>query len=357
MHAALLLTLLAATNADEFDRQIEKLLKDSNTVGCAIAFADNGKLTFAKGYGFADLEHKVVMKPDSVHELASVSKQFTAVSILQLAEQGRLNLDDKLSSFFKDAHSDWSKVTVRHMLHHTSGLPDYLSGLRGFAVDYTWQQLLDAVKDKPLKFEPGSKFEYSNTGYMLLGQIVAERTGKSFGEATQSLFKQAGMKSAVYNNSRTVVPNRAEGYSVARGTILREAFTSSTLSGTGDGHVLASAVDLVAWDAALRSGKLLNAAGIALMNTPSDASKAEMSRFKLAVSDAGYACGVMVGLDGKKLVQTHTGGWMGTNTMFNRYVDDKKCLVILCNSEGAPLEAIAKLCEKRFLGRLVVAKE
>ncbi len=357
MHAAFLLTVALASPADDFDRQIEKLLKDSHIVGCSIAFADDGRVKFAKGYGHADLEQGTPMKPESVHELASVSKQFTAVSILQLVEQGKLSLDDHLSDFFERAHADWKKVTVRHLLQHTSGLPSYLSALNKFELDYTVQEMVNTIKDKPLQFEPGTKFEYSNSGYLLLGQIVAQRTGSTFGDVTRALFKQAGMKTAVYNDSRAVVPNRAEGYSFAKNQFLREPFTRSSLSGTGDGHVMASALDLVAYDVAMRSGKLLTPASQALMNTPSEVSREEMKQAPATIRNAGYGFGVMVGKDSNKLIQNHTGGWMGTNTLFTRYVDEKKCLVVLCNGEDAPLEQIAKLCEKRFLGRLITARE
>jgi CubicO group peptidase (beta-lactamase class C family) len=341
---ALSLTFASPQTDAQFDRKIEEIMAKSKLPGCAIAYAVNGQVRFAKGYGFANVEHKVRMKAESVHELASVSKQFTAVCILQLAEKGKLKLEDPLSKFFEGAHADWQKVTVRNLLQHTGGLPDYLNALGDPSKSVSEKELVDSIKDKPLVFEPGSKWAYSNSGYMILGLIVAKTSGVSFAQFLRAnVFLPAGMRTAVYNDTLAVVPNRADGYTVRNGQIGREDFTSSSLSGTGDGEIMASALDMVAWDVALRNGKVLSPAMQKLMNEVSEPSR------KTAPKDVkGYGFGVMLADAGGKLVQTHNGGWMGTLTSFTRYVDDKKCLVVLCNSDRAPLGEIVKACKDRF---------
>ncbi len=333
---------------DAFDTKVEALLKSRQTVGCAIVYAEKGKVVFAKGYGFANLEHQVKMRPDHLHELASVSKQFTSAAILQLAEVGKLQLDDPIRKFFPEAGDAWGKVRIRHLLNHTGGLPDYLASVDP-GDDVTRKQLIDSVKDKPLRFEPGSKFEYSNSGYMVLGQIVEKVSTLDMGAYLKSkIFEPAGMKTAVLNDTSTVFPNRADGYAVRAGKVMREGYTSPSLSKTGDGQIMCSALDLAAWDAALRGTKVLSAASLSRLSTkPGLNPEAEKAKYY------GYGVGVVV--DGAKTVHQHGGGWMGTNTLFVRYLDDGKCVVILCNSEGAPTQDLLAEVEDRFLGRRIVA--
>lgn len=340
----LLLSLCTFAVADEFDKKVEAWLAAKKIPGCAIAYSENGKVKFAKGYGYANLEHKIRMTPAHIHELASVSKQFTAVCILQLMEKRKLSLDDPISKYFEGENADWQKVKVRNLLQHTGGLPDYLDVFRDTSVEVTDRQLVDSIKDKPLLFEPGTKFEYSNSGYMLLGLIVAKASGQRFGDyLVNNVFRPAGMKTAAINDTRTVTANRADGYTIRNGKISREGFTSTSLSQTGDGQVMASALDLLAWDGALSSNKLLKKESQLLMNQPSSASAKSQNG-----TTTGYGFGVGVRrLDGK-LAQEHGGDWMGTSTHLVRFVDDKKCLVVLCNSDAVPMSELLALCRAKF---------
>lgn len=347
----LVILLAAATigGADEFDNKVNALLAKNKTVGCAIAYSEGGRLKFSKGYGFANLEHKVKMRPDHVHELASVSKQFTAVSILQLVEAGKLKLDEPIDRFFEGAPDAWKKITIRHLLNHTSGLPDYI-GATNMATEVPEARMVGAILDKPLLFEPGTKWQYSNSGYMLLGLLVAKVSSQTFGEYMQkNLFDPAGLKTAVWNDTRSIIPNRADGYSLRSGSVVKEGFTSSSLSKTGDGQIMASALDLIAWAKALDEGKLLKPATVAQMNEICEPSKADRNG-----APAGYGFGVMLRKPEGKLIQHHGGGWMGTNTHLARYISEGKTIVILCNSEGAPIPALLALCEQRFIGKVIL---
>ena len=336
---------LVRPSVDDFDDRMEALIKQQKIPGVAVAYSENGQLKFSKGYGFADLEQNTKMTPEHVHELASVSKQFTAACILKLREKGKLSLADPISKYFDKAPSSWKKVTIRHLLQHTSGLPDYLAAVRSPADEMTPAQMIDAIREKPLLFEPGTKWQYSNSGYMVLGQIVAKVSEQTLGAFLyKEIFAPAGMKSAVWNDPRAVVPNRAEGYTVRKGLITREDFTSTALSQTGDGEVMASALDLIAWDAALRTGKVLNAESQRLMNEVSEPSKKSGAGIT-----TGYGLGVNVARFDGKVRQSHAGGWMGTSTFLARFVDEGKCLVVLCNSDQ-PTTAIQRACVERFLG-------
>lgn len=340
----LLLSVAAISQADEFDKTIEAWLVAKKVPGCAIAYSEGGKLKFAKGYGYANLEHKVQMRPDHVHELASVSKQFTAACILQLIEKGKLSLEDPLSKYFEGAHADWSRVKIRHLLQHTGGLADYLEVFSNPGVAVTEASLINSIKDKPLRFEPDTKWEYSNSGYMMLGIIVSKASGMPFGDyLARNIFKPAGMKTAAFNDTRSIVPNRADGYSTRNGKILKEGFTSTSLSQTGDGQVMASALDLIAWDVALSSNKILKKETQTLMNQPSTASVKTLNG-----AQTGYGFAVNVSRKDGKLVQSHNGGWMGTTTHLARYIDDNKCIVILCNSDSAPFAELTQMVRAKF---------
>ena len=340
----LLLSVTAVSQADDFDKKIEAWLQAKKVPGCAIAYSEGGKLKFSKGYGYANLEHKVRMRPEHIHELASISKQFTAACILQLMEKGKLSLDDPISKYFEGTNANWSKVKVRHLLQHTGGLADYLEVFSNPGVAVTDASLINSIKDKPLRFEPGSKWEYSNSGYMVLGIIVSKASGMSSGEyLAKNVFQPSGMQTAVFNDTRSIVPNRADGYSIQNGKIVKEGFTSTSLSQTGDGQVMASALDLIAWDVALSSNKVLQRETQVLMNQPSAASAKTQNG-----AQTGYGFGVSLSRKEGKLVQSHNGGWMGTSTHFARYIDEKKCLVILCNSDSAPFAELIQLVRAKF---------
>lgn len=331
---------------DDFDDRIEALMKQQKIPGCAVAYSEGGQLKFSKGYGYADLEQSVKMTPGHVHELASVSKQFTSACILKLREQGKISLADPISKYFEKSPSEWKKVTLRNLLQHTGGLPDYLSAVRNPADELTASQMIDAIREKPPLFEPGTKWQYSNSGYMVLGHIVSKVSKQTLGAFLEKeVFGPAGMKTAIWNDTRAVVPNRAEGYTVRNGLVAKEDFTSTTLSQTGDGEVMASALDLIAWDAALRAGRVLNAESQRLMSEVSEASKKTENG-----ATTGYGLGVMIARKDGKLRQSHSGGWMGTSTYLARWVDEDRCLVVLCNSDQ-PAAALRQACIERFLGK------
>ena len=344
--AALILLLSASlsAHADDFDKKIEAWLVAKKVPGCAIAYSEGGKLKFAKGYGYANLEHKVRMRPEHVHELASVSKQFTAACILKLMEAGKLSLDHSISKYFPGAHADWAKAKIRHLLQHTGGLPDYLEVFSNPGVAITETSLINSIKDKPLRFEPGSKWEYSNSGYMVLGILVAKASGMPFGDyLVKNVFKPANMKTAVVNDTRSIIPNRADGYSIENGKTVKEGFTSTSLSQTGDGQVMASALDLIAWDVALSSNGILKKETQVLMNQPSTASAKTQNG-----AHTGYGFGVGISKKDGKLVQSHGGGWMGTVTHLSRYVNERRCLVVLCNSDSAPVNELLQMVRAKF---------
>ncbi|MGB1033207.1 MAG: serine hydrolase domain-containing protein, partial [Flavobacteriales bacterium] len=187
--------------------------------GCGLGIIKDGKMIYGRGYGMANLEYDIPNSNNSVFRIGSTSKQFTAACIVLLAEKGKLNLDDKLNTFFPEFPEYAKKISVRHLLNHTSGVRDYLtiSYLKGYTDDeyYTDEDLMKwLVNQDDLNFEPGEEFLYSNSGYWLLGQIVEKVSEKNMADyAKDELFTPLGMNNThFHNNHNEIVKNRASGY-------------------------------------------------------------------------------------------------------------------------------------------------
>jgi CubicO group peptidase (beta-lactamase class C family) len=293
------------------------------------------------------------MKPESVHELASVSKQFVAGAILQLVDQGKISLDDSVRKHIADAPETWQKITVTHLLQHTSGLPDYLAALGEpkVANDLPRLTLQNSIFDKPLRFEPGSKWEYSNSGYMVLGWIVEAASGQSLKAYTErNIFAKVGLKQTYFNDSRAIIQNRAEGYTLRGKQVVKEEFSSTTFSGTADGHIMSSALDLMKWNAALHGGKLLKPETYKRMITPSS-----VSLRKNGANTSGYGFGIGYGQIGDQTVYQHGGGWMGTSTMLCYYPKLNMSIAILMNTDRVSENKLMEVLELRFVGKKLLS--
>ncbi len=308
-----------------------KMVRENQTPGVVALVVQKGKVVAEARAGWADLEHQVPMRRESVHELASVSKQFTAVGILELIDQGKLKLDAKLSDFVSNPPEAWSKITVEHMLQHTSGLPDYLGQDANLTETTSTDRLLARIAAAPLVFEPGTKWEYSNSGYMALGHIISRISDKSFGAFIQDqVLQPAGMKTARIANPLSVIPKRAEGYSRFGQTWIREGFVSPAYSALGDGMLMASAEDLIAWHRYLVAGAGLSPALRSKAWTRNSVSKAPSYGFGWGIERAGTRPRI-----------SHNGGWVGTSTMLLSDLEHDIALILLCNADAvdfSPLE-------------------
>jgi CubicO group peptidase (beta-lactamase class C family) len=229
--------------------------------GCAVLIARKSEVIYKNAFGSANLELNVPIKPDMVFKIASITKQFTAVAILQLVEQGKISLQDSVQQYIKDFPAKGYRITIENLLTHTSGLKDYLQ------VDYAatnmerWdmepRQIIDSFKNIPLEFEPGTKFTYSNTGYFLLGYIIEKISGKSYqAYILDNLLKPLGLKHTYFDTSNIVIPNRVNGYG-KDGEVLRNAdFWSPTIAYAAGG-LLSNTEDLFKWHKGLYAYKIL----------------------------------------------------------------------------------------------------
>jgi CubicO group peptidase (beta-lactamase class C family) len=256
--------------ASKFDEYMNQCVKIKDFSGAVLVSKDNETL-FAKGYGFANAEHEVPNTTRTKFRLGSITKQFTAMAILILQEQGKLKLDDPVGKYIDDSPKAWEGVTVHHLLTHTSGVPSYtddlLYGLK-MMMPETVTSMIKRFRDKPLDFKPGEKFHYSNSGYFLLGAIIEKVSGEKY-EAflKKAIFDPLGMHDTGYDHAATVLPGRASGYS-RKGDGLRNAEYLDMSQPYSAGSLYSTALDLARWDRALRDGKLISKASYAKMYTP-----------------------------------------------------------------------------------------
>jgi len=324
--------LIASTNAmaDKVDQYVETLLKKFNVPGLSLAVVKNGKVIKSKGYGLANVELNVPATPNTVYQWASVTKQFTAAAILLLADEHRLKLDERISVYLTNAPAAWSNVTVRRLLNHTSGIKSY-TGLPGFfkdiRKDFTKEDLIGLVRDLPLEFEPGARWSYNNTGYFLLGQIIENVSGRSYGDFLQErIFGPLEMKTARVNEQFLIITNRATGYA----SVSNRWFTSEFVSPTqpfSAGVLTGTIYDLAKWDAALYGDRVLNAANRNMMWTPTRLNNGKTRDYGL-----GWELGE---LRGHRYVG-HGGGIHGFSTYILRLLDDKLTVIALMNGAGNP---------------------
>ncbi len=296
--------------------------------GCALGVYRNGSIAYSKGYGLASLELEVPITPRTVFDIGSTSKQFTAFAILLLEQQHKLSLDDDVRKFIPELPDYGRSITLRHLITHTSGLRDYTALFEFAGVleqDLTTDQdALDLiVRQKRTNFAPGSEWDYSNTGFFLLAQVVKRASGKSMREfAQENLFKPLGMThTQIFDWHGLVIAGRATGYAYDDE---RKAFVveMSNFEQTGDGSVQTSVEDLLRWDENFYTAKLGGAEMLRRMQTVGKLSTGEPH---------GYAAGLMIGSYRALPTVRHGGAWAGYRAELLRFPQQHTSIVVLCN--------------------------
>lgn len=298
--------------------------------GCAVAVTRNGTLSFAKAYGMADLEHDTPITLETRFYIASISKQFTAMSIVLLAQEHRLSLDDPIQKWVPEVPTFGTTITLNHLLHHTSGLRDYftLLAVSGWPSDghLTEQEFLALVsRQKSLNFQPGDEFLYSNTGYALLSIVVKRASGESLRDfAAEHIFAPLGMTHTEFRDDHNaLVPQRALGYQ-PNGSSFRTSQPEFDV--VGDGGVYSTVGDLARWDANFRNPHVGGAAGVALMVQQGHLNDGETIPYGL-----GLTIGAFHGL---KTV-SHGGSYGGYQSELLRFPDQGLSVITLCNTSVA----------------------
>ncbi|HXW56700.1 MAG TPA: serine hydrolase [Candidatus Cybelea sp.] len=310
------------------DQMIRSFVANKKFMG-AVLVARGNDILLDRGYGFANLELNVPNSPKTKFRLGSITKQFTAASILLLEERGKLNVDDRVKKYMPDAPAAWDQITIFNLLTHTSGIPNFTSfpdyaKLEPFPTSAA--DLVARFRDKPLDFQPGEKWSYSNSGYVLLGYLIEKISGKSYAQFLEdNIFKPLGMVDSGYDSNSAVIENRASGYAPTPNGMVNAGYIDMTVP-LSAGGLYSTTEDLLRWEQGLFGGKLLSPSSLKKMTTP----------FKNE-----YALGLAVHtVSGREEIE-HTGGIEGFNTELAYYPDEQLTVVVLANLNGPASNEIA----------------
>ena len=316
-------------------KRMEQIVQDSVTsqhfMGTVLVACD-GSTILDKGYGSADLEWNIPNAPDTRFRLGSITKQFTAAGILLLEERGKLRVDDPISKYLPDTPPAWKNITFYHLLTHTSGIPSFTSfpdyeELQGRPV--TPEQLVARFRDKPLEFQPGEKWNYSNSGYALLGYLLEKISGQKYCDfLQQNIFTPLAMHDTGCDRNSMILPRRASGYTPGPHGLENASYIDMTVPFSA-GELYSTTGDLLSWQQGLFGGKIVNPASLKKMTTP----------FK---ENYGFGLEIQT-IQGHERI-SHGGGINGFNTFEAWYPQEKLSIIVLSNVNGnAPDEISNRL--------------
>ena len=350
MHRFLVLVLLAGTcvaqdDVARMEQVIQSYVSARQFMGSALVARD-GVVLLSKGYGSANLEWDIRNTSTTKFRLGSVTKQFTAASILLLEERGKLSLNDPVKKYITDAPAAWDKVTIYNLLTHTSGIPSF-TGFPDYAsteaIPTTPEKLVGRFRDKPLEFQPGEKWNYSNSGYVLLGYLIEKISGESYAKfVKENIFQPLGMNDSGYDSNSAIIPHRASGYAPGSAGPQNAGFVHMSIPHAA-GALYSTTEDLLRWEQGLFGGKLLKPESLVKMTTP----------YK-----ENYAFGLLAHSENGHKVIEHGGGIEGFNTQVSYYPESKLVVVVLGNlNGGAPGEIAKKLATIAFGEKVMLPNE
>ena len=329
------LTLAAQSPVQNAMAYMAATAKDNAFMGTVLV-AKDGKVLFSNGYGFANAEHNVPNTPDTKFRLGSITKQFTALAILQLEEQGKLKVSDRMCNYVANCPATWTPITIHQLLTHTSGLfnftndPEYR---RTAMLPSPPARTMERIRDKPLRFDPGTKHEYSNSGYIALAIVIEKASGESYASYLQKhIFTPAGMTNSGHDDHTPILPNRATGYQGAGNSLRHAPYHDMTIP-IGAGDLYSTAQDLLLWDRALHSDLLIK-------------SKAKL--FTAEKND--YAYGWLVPKIFNRQAHTHGGSIYGFSTDILRFPDEGLVAIALSNNSSNATGKITRDLAAIFLG-------
>ena len=332
-------------------------LRSADAPGAAVLVINDGKPVYQHGYGVTDLRTRNKIDEHTNFRLASVSKQFTAMAVMLLVHDGKLRYEERLTQIFPDFQSYGNSITIRNLLNHTSGLLDYEdlmpkpygSTSRGDVTQIQDSEVLDLLKkQRSTKFVPGSRWDYSNSGYVVLGQVVEKVSGESFGDFLHDrIFAPLGMNHTVaYQRGKNQVANRAYGHTREKG-VWQETDQSPTSATLGDGGIYSSLTDLAMWDTALRHHTLLSETEMQPALTPVQAPGVQEPDGKPAAYGFGWFLNPYKGHNR----MWHYGETVGFRTTIQRFPDDNLTVIILCNRADVVPKDLALKVAELFFGR------
>ena len=327
---------LSAEQLASIDAFVKTEMGREHVPGIAVGVYSRGKVLLAKGYGMANVELSVPVKPETVFQSGSVGKQFASAAVMMLVEDGKVSLDDSITKYFTGAPATWKPILVKNLLSHTSGLSEYETPERtgrgaafDMRMDYTEDDFVKKVEALPVENAPGEKWNYRNTNYLLLGILIHRVTGTFYADFFQKrIFAPLGMTSTRLISEADIIPNRAAGYELDGTEIKNQEWVSPTFNSTADGALYFNVLDLAKWDAALYGTRLLKQSSLDRIWTVYPLNDGKPN-------PGGYGFGWSIGKqNGRKLIE-HGGAWQGFTCDIARYPDDALTVVVLTNLDRA----------------------
>jgi D-alanyl-D-alanine carboxypeptidase len=322
-----------SARADKVDDYLKSEMADHRIPGVALIVIRDGHQIKNATYGLANLELNVPVKPATVFEIGSITKQFTAAGILMLVQEGKLSVDDKISRHLKGPPESWANITVRHLLTHTSGIKSY-TGLDGFALTkhLTQAQFITAIGAQPLEFQPGASWKYCNTGFNVLGFIIENISGKNYWDyMRERIFKPLGMNQTTDRLPGAIIPNRAAGYEQTNHLFINRDYDLTDVFSAG--AIASTTEDLAKWNAALDGATLLSAAAKEQMWTPAKLNDGKPTKY-------GFAW-FLDSVEGHRNIG-HGGSTSGFSASLQRFPDDHLAVIILTNTDEQIATTLAR---------------
>ena len=328
-------SLLTAEQTASIDQFVQSELTRQRIPGIEVGVYSRGRILLAKGYGLADVELNVPVKPETLMQSGSVGKQFVSAAIMMLVEEGKLALDDSITKYFPDAPATWKPILLRNLLSHTSGLSEYESGDRSgpsgpfyLRLDFTEDELIKKIYALPIEWAPGDKWACRNTNYVILGILIHKITGERYDQFLHDrIFAPLGMRSTRLISEHDIIMNRSSGYQIDNGQLKNQDWVSPTFDSTADGALYFNVLDLAKWDEALYTTRLLTQASLNRIWTvyPLNDGKPNPGHYGFGWDIDQY--------HGHKLIE-HGGAWQGFTCDISRYPDDSLTVVVLTNLDA-----------------------
>jgi CubicO group peptidase (beta-lactamase class C family) len=334
----------AAQPVDEVAERVRAEMEKQHIPGLALLVSRNGVPIREQGFGLANVELNVPVSAKTVFQSGSVGKQFTATAVMLLVEEGKIGLNDPLLKFIADGPGWWSEVTIRELLSHTAGFTDYPKEF-DLRKDYSEEELLKIVQAVPPAYPPGTRWAYSNLGYVTLGILIHRVSGQYFGDFLQErVFKPLGMSTTRIVSEADIIPNRAAGYRLENGQVKNQEWVAPSANSTADGSLYFTILDLAKWDAALYTEKVLKGSSKREMWTVATLNDGKPNR-------AHYGFGWFVESRNGHRVVEHDGRWQGFSTQISRYVDDGLTVAVLANQGNCDPHLIADEVAAIYFGK------
>lgn len=322
-----LLMMTGYAQKDAIDAFIEQQMQQQKITGLTIGIVKNGKVLMSKGYGFANLEHKIPAASNTVFKLASVSKHMVATGIMLLAQEGKLKLTDSITKYFPDAPATWNGITIRHLLNHTSGLPRESPAFQPM-LEQPDSLLIRGAYESKLVFPTGTSWQYCNLGYFMLADIIRQLSGLPFPEfMREKIFDPNGLKNTQTTTVSAIIPYRADGYVRRGGDTIENALNIIALRPSG--AFLSTMDDLLKWEMLMQENQLLAASGWKQMRTDT----VQTTYPNVGDAKVYYGYGWNVTRYQNHTLNYHAGNLSGFRNLYCRFPDDKTAIIILTNTE------------------------